>query len=284
MALDVYLQNTDVTLVVDLVDGSGNPLSVSAAKYKLINQDGAELVTVTDVPGFVANSAQATIAIPASLNVLAASNTREIRSVELLCTTAGGTIAFSRNYAVEVTDPLQVAVNTFQSFAQAQLTALDIPNLDAWDAASDQQKIQALMDAREHVVQLNFNLLNSNVNFGQDQLAYVPEGQFQSSYVARNSLFIFNGNLAILNATQYATLPEKFKRQLRLAQVVEANAILGGEPDESKRTGGVIEEKIGESSQKFRTTGVPLRLPVCRRALGYLSYYVTFAKRIGRAG
>lgn len=284
MALDVYLQNTQVTLVVDLVDASGNPLSASAASYRVINQDGVELVATTPVTGFTANDLQATIVIPANLNAVAAGNTREIRSVELYCTIASGTIAFSRNYAVEVTDPLQIAVNTFQTFAQAQLTALDIPNISAWDAASDQQKIQALMDAREHVVQLNFNLLNSNVNFGQDQLAFVPEGQYQSSYVARNSLFIFNGNLAILNATQFNTLPEKFKRQLRLAQLVEANAILGGEADEGKRMGGVVEETIGESSQKFRTTGVPLRLPVCRRALGYLSYYVTFAKRIGRAG
>ena len=284
MALDVYLQSTDVTLVVDLVDASGNALEVTSATYRVINQDGTELVATIGVPDFAAQDTQATIVIPGSLNTVAAGNTREIRSVELYCVTASGTVAFSRNYAVEVTDPLQMAVNTFQSFAQAQLTALDVPNIPAWDAASDQQKIQALMDAREHVVQLNFNLLNSNVNFGQDQLAYVPEGQFQSSYVARNSLFIFNGNLAILNATQFATLPEKFKRQLRLAQIVEANAILGGSPDEDKRMGGIVEETIGESTQKFRTAGVPLRLPVCRRALGYLSYYVTFAKRIGRAG
>lgn len=284
MALDVYLQNTQVTLVVDLVDASGNHLNVSAASYRVIDQNGTELVAATPVSGFVADSPQATIVIPANLNAVGAGNTREVRSVELYCVTASGTIAFSRNYAVEVTDPLQIAVTTFQTFAQAQLTALDIPNLDAWDAATDQQKIQALTDAREHIVQLNFNLLNSNVNFGQDQLAYVPEGQYQSSYVARNSLFIFNGNLAILNEQQFNTLPEKFKRQLRLAQVVEANAILGGNPDETKRSGGVIEETIGESSQKFRSVGVPLRLPVCRRALGYLSYYVTFAKRIGRAG
>jgi hypothetical protein len=84
--------------------------------------------------------------------------------------------------------------------------------------------------------------------------------------------------------TQFNALPEKFKRQLRLAQIVEANKVLGGEEDDSKRTSGIVEEKVGESSQKFRTTGVPLRLPVCKRALGYLSYYVTFAKKIGRAG
>lgn len=284
MALDVYLTGTEVTLSVDLVDASGNAINVNACTYRVIDHAGVEVVATQSVPNFVAGDPQATIVVPANLNSVATGNTREIRSVELFCVTDSGTIFFSSNYAVEMTDPLQMAINTFQTFAQAQLTALDLPNIGAWEAASDQQRMQALMDAREHIVQLNFNLLNSNVNFGQDQLAYVPEGQYQSSYVARNSLFIFNGNLAILNATQFNTLPEKFKRALRQAQLVEANAILGGEPDESKRTGGVVEETIGESSQKFRATGVPLRLPVCRRALGYLSYYVTFAKRIGRAG
>lgn len=284
MALDVYLSGTEVALTIDLADPAGNPLTVNAVDYRVVNQDGTELVARTALTTFAAGDSSASVIIASTNNVVATGNTREIRTVDLYCTLESGTILLTRSYAVELTDPLVVGVNSFQSFPQAQLTALDIPNIDAWDGASDQQKIQALMDAREHIVQLNFNLLNSNVNFGQDQLQYVPEGQYQSSYVARNSLFIFNGNLAILNASQYANLPERFKRALRQAQLVEANAILGGDQTDSMRTSGVIEDRIGESSQKFRDRGIPLRLPVCRRALGYLSYYVTFAKRIGRAG
>lgn len=283
MSLDVFLTNTDVTLVVDLVDSSGNPLSVNAVDYRVINQDGVELVARTPVPGFVAGDSQATVSIPAIKNQLTGSNLREVRSVELICTTDNSTIAFSRNYGIEAIDPLRTPDTSFQSYAMAQLTALDIPNIPAWNSATELQRVSALMDAREHIVQLNFNLLNSNVNFGQDQLAYVPEGQFQSSYVARNSLFIFNGNLAILNATQFNTLPDRFKRALRQAQIVEADFILSGVSDEHRRSAGIIEDEIGESRQKYRDS-VPLRLPVCRRALGYLSYYVTFAKRIGRAG
>lgn len=284
MALEVYLGGTEVALTIDLADNAGNALTVNAVDYRVVNQDSVELIARTAVDSFAAGDASVTLTIAANLNEVASGNTREIRTVDLYCTLEGGTTVLTRSYAVEVTDPLQVGINSFQSFPQAQLTALDIPNIAAFSAASDQEKIQALMDAREHIVQLNFNLLNSNVNFGQDQLAYVPEGQFQSSYVARNSLFIFNGNLGILNATQYAQLPERFKRALRQAQIVEANAILGGDQTDAMRTAGIVEDKIGESSQKFRDRGVPLRLPVCRRALGYLSYFVTFSKRIGRAG
>jgi hypothetical protein len=282
MSLDVFLNNTAVTQTVDLVDEQGNALNVTAVEYRVINQDGIELVPRQPLTSFAEGDASATVTIPANLNALASGHTREIRSVELICRTDAGTISFSANYCIEAIDPLAIPNTSFQSYAMAQLTAMDIPNIEAWNNASESQRIAALMDAREHIVQLNFNLLNSNVNFGQDQLAYVPEGSFQSSYVARNSLFIFNGNLGILNATQFQSLPDKFKRALRQAQVVEADYILSGVTDEHRRTSGIIEDEIGESRQKYRDT-VPLRLPVCRRALGFLSYYVTFAKRIGRA-
>lgn len=281
MALDVYLTNTAVTVTVDLIDADGNSLNVTSVDYRVVDQDDRVLVARTPLTTYNAGDVQATVTISSALNALATGNVRETRTVEFIVTTDVATVGLVKTYGIENLDPLKTPDNSFQSFAMAELTAMSIPNISAYNAASEQQKIAALMDAREHIVQLNFNLLNSNVNFGQDQLAYVPEGQFVSSYVARNSLFIFNGNLGLLNATQFAALPDKFKRALRQAQIAEADAILGGDAEQG-RSQGLLEDEIGESRQKYRDT-VPLRLPVCRRALGYLSYYVTFAKRIGRA-
>lgn len=281
MALEVYLGNTEVTVTVDLVDEMGNALNVNSVDYRVVDQDNTERVARTSVENFSAGDTQVTIVVGQAQNVMAAESTREVRSVELYCTTDAGTVGFSRSYGLELIDPLKVGLNTFQSFAMAQLTAMDIPNLSAWHAATEQEKVRALIDAREHIVQLNFNLLNSNVNFSQDSLSYVPEGSFQSAYVARNSLFLFNGNLNLLNESQFNQLPERFKKALRQAQVVEADAIMGLGTDESKRASAIIEEKIGETTTKFRSTAA-LSLPVCRRALGYVSYYVSFAKKIGR--
>jgi len=280
--LDVFLNNTDVTLTIDLADSSGNPLNVDAVQYRVVDQDGNVLVTQSALAGFTAGDLQATVTIPANKNQLASGSVREVRTIELICQSQSGTIGLVKSYGIEALDPLKVPDTSFQSYASAELMAMSIPNLAAYNAASEQEKIAALMDAREHIVQLNFGLLNSNTNFSQDQLQYVPEGSFQSSYVARNSLFLFNGNLALLDQSQFNQLPEKFKRALRQAQVVEANAILGGEPDDTKRGAGIVEEQIGDTRTKYGQ-GSALRLPVCRRALGYLSYYVTFAKRIGRA-
>jgi len=282
MSAAVYLSATDVTVDVPFQDHAGNPLTVASAKYRVTDQADQELVAPTDLTVADGDTA-ANIQIPASLNTVAAGATREIRNVEVFCVVEGNTIILSKSYGLTSNAPLQTGLNSFQTYSQANLTALDIPNLDAWEGATEEQRVAALIDARERIVQLNFNLLNSNVNFGQDSLQYVPEGQYQSSYVARNSLFIFNGNLAILNPTQFAALPERFKKALRQAQVVEADHILGGNPYEDKRQSGLVLDAIGESKQMFRSTKA-LQLPVCRRALGYLSYFVTFSKRIGRAG
>jgi hypothetical protein len=283
MALDVFLTGNEVTLSIDLVDDAGNALNVDAVQYRVVNHNGTIVVPLTNLTTFAAGDPQATVIVSASVNAMATGNTREIRSVELVCETEGGTLGFAKTYGLETLAPLVTGINSFQSFPMGELTAMDMPNLDGWENASEQQKVRAMIDAREHICQLNFNLLNSNANFGQDQLAYVPEGEYQSSYVAHNSLFIFNGDLGILNETQFAELPERFKKALRQAQVAEANAILGGESNEARRQSGVIEDEIGESRQKYRDSK-PLQLPVCRRALGYLSGYVTFSKRIGRAG
>lgn len=283
MSLPVYLTSTEVKLTVDLTDGAGNAINANTAQYRVRNQDDVELVALTAVPDFIAGDPQAVITIPAIKNVVGGENTREIRSVELICVTDDFTVSINKSYAIELSTPLVTGVNSFQSYDQALLTALDMPKTDAWDSASEDEKVAALIDARRHIIQLNFNLLNSNVNFGQDSLQYVPEGSYESSYVARNSLFIFNGNLEILKADQFVKLPDRFKKSLRLAQVAEADHILGGNTMDSKRQSGIVEERIGESAQKYRDTK-PIELPVCRRALSYLSYYVSFAKRVGRAG
>lgn len=283
MTLPVYLTNTEVIVTIDLTDGAGNAISPNTAQYRVLDQDGVELVASTSVVGFIAGDSQATVTVPANKNVVGVGRTREIRSVEIICVSDDFTVSVGKVYAIELAEPLVAGLNSCQSYTQAQLTALDMPSLTAWNAASEVDRVAALIDAREHIVQLNFNLLNSNVNFGQDSLQYVPEGQYESSYVARNSLFIFNGNLAILTPEQFSKLPERFKKALRQAQVAEAEHILSGSGVDVRRQSGLIEESIGESTQKFRDSK-PVDLPVCRRALGYLSYFVTFNKRIGRAG
>lgn len=279
--MDVFSAGTDVALQVPLQDKVGNPLTVSAISYRVTDENGVELVPATALASFVAGSAAAGIAIPAAENTLAAGVARGLRNVELTCTIGGNQIFLHAAYAIEIADPLVVGVNSFMTYAQAEFTALGLPNIDAWNGADEQARIAALMDARSHIVQLSFTPLNSNVNWGQDSLNFIPEGTYNTDYVGDSSMFLFNGNLDLLRPDQFKSLPSRFVDALKRAQVVEADAILGGNSIEQKRREGLVQDNIGESRQMFRQSK-PLELPVCRRALGYLGYFVTFAKRIGR--
>lgn len=279
--MNVFLAGTPVTLTVPLKDKSGNPLDVSAVAYRVVDQDGVEVVTSSPLAGFIASSPEALITVLAGSNALAAGALRELRSVELSCVVSDNTVVITQTYAVEVADPLQVGLNSFQTYLQAEFTSLSVPKIVGWDNASVSERIAALIDARSHICQLNFSQLNSNINFGQDSLNYVPEGTFPTNYAGNGNLFLFNGSLSLLSPEQFVKLPSRFKDALRLAQVAEADVILGGDPIEARRRDGLMLESVGESKQMFRP-GKPLELPVSRRALSYLGQFVSFSRRIGR--
>lgn len=294
--MEIYLAGTEINQSIDLVDRNGNALEVDSISYRVVDMTETELVPSTPVTGFVTGDTSVIITVSASVNAIAevpldaditsgqidTFNTRETRTVELYCVTSiGNTILIKSSYGLEHPDPLRVGINSFQTLPQAELISLDVYGTLGWDSAGDQDKIAALIQARSHICQLNFWLLNSNINWGQDSLNFVPEGSVVSPYAGSSSPFIFNGNLGLLTPIQYGRLPGRFKSALRLAQVAEADSILGGDPVDARRREGLLLESIGESKQMFRT-GKPLDLPVSKRALRYLSAFVTFSKRLGR--
>jgi len=281
--MDSYLQGTDVTLRVPLVDTAGNPLSVSAIDYRVTDENEVEIVARTALATFAANAGEAAVPVPAASNTLATGMVRGLRSVELYCTIGGNQVVLMASYVIETADPLVVGVNSFQSYTQAEFTALGLANIDAWERADRATRLAALIDARAHIVQLSFAPLNSNVNWGQDSLNYIPEGRYDSNYVGLSDLFLFSGNLELLRPEQFVKLPTRFLDALKKAQIAEADAILGNAGSvEAARNAGLVQDVVGESRQMFRSSK-PLQLPCSRRALSYLSYFVSFAKRVGRA-
>jgi len=294
--MEIYLTGTDVTQSILLQDSNGNALDVASASYRVVDMNGLELIAKTTLAAFVPGDATAEVFVPAVSNTIAevpedalitarqieSYNTREVRTVELMCVLASGnTVVLNSSYGLAHADPLRIGVNSFQLLPQAELTAMDVPGLSGWDGASDAEKIAALIAARAHICQLNFWLMNSNVNWGQDSLNFVPEGSYTSPFAGGKSMFIFNGNISLLTPVMYSRLPDRFKSALRLAQVAEADSILGGDQADAKRLSGLILDEIGETKQMFRTSK-PIELPVCKKALRYLSAFVTFSKRLGR--
>lgn len=296
--LQIYLSGLPINVNIPIVDPqSGKALFAQSVSYLVVDQDDNVLVPLTPITNFTAGAASASITISAATNTTASFpdpttitnnqigmfNTREARTVELHCLDVNAnTFLLKYSYGLEGENSLVTGLNSFQTLPQAELSAMDIIGTPAWDSASDADKIAALIESWNRICQLNFWLLNSNVNWGQDNLNYIPEGVYQTPYASDGQqMFIFNGNLALLTPNQYNNLPYRFKNCLKMAQVAEADFLLGGDQTQLMRQSGVILETIGESKQMFRTAKA-LELPVSKRALKYLSQFVTFSKRIGR--
>lgn len=274
--MNVFAAATDVTLVVPLTDPSGNTLNVDAISYTVHDHMGGVILTQTTLDEFGPGSETADITIPAALNQLEPGVPRALRQIELACTIGENVINLHASYVVSVPDPLLVGVNSFGTYAALQFASMDIPNLLGWDAASQGERMSALIDARERICRLSFTPFTSRP--GQDSLFFVPEGTRETRYPGAE----YVGDLSELTQAQFALLPQRFIKCLMKAQVAEADAILGGNSVETRRQEGLVQDDVGESRQVYRG-GRPLQLPVCRRALGYLSLYVNFSKRIGRS-
>lgn len=279
--MDVFSAGTPVTLSIPMADVNGNKVMVSTVRFRVIDQTGAEIAPPTALLNFNAGDDVAIIAIAAAENTLAADVKQALRSVELTCVTGPelNTWQTRVSYVISVLDPLVAGANSFMTYGQAEFMSVFVPNIDSWNASDQRARVAALIDAREHICQLSFTPLNSSVNWGQNSLNYIPEGSRSTNYVG--GMLSPGGDLGLLTPDQYSQLPQRFTEALMKAQLVEADSILGGDSIERKRRDGLVQDVVGESSQTYRQ-GKPLDMPVSKRALRYLSLYITYAKRIGR--
>ena len=162
--MDIYLAGTAVSLTVPLQDRNGNAFTATAIDYRITNQAGIEVQPRTSLTTFTGGS-EAVIGVPAELNAVATIDpatinaamidsffVRESRTVELFVVDgAGNTAILIKSYALEPSETLIAGLNSFQSFSQAELVSLDIPQLNGWAPANEQDKIAALIEARLHV-------------------------------------------------------------------------------------------------------------------------------------
>lgn len=280
--MELYLAGNDVTNQIALADSFGNQLTVESLEYEVVNQTGAAVIARQPAPDFTPGSEEVTIVVPASANKLAGLETRETRRINLFCTVAGNIVQIRTLYAIESQDVLEVGVNSFQTYDEAELLSLEIPNLNGWDAASYKEKLAAMVEARLRICKMNFNLLNSN-SWGHDSLNYVPEGTYISPYAG---LFNFNGDLTFIPPESFKNLPPKFLAALKRAQIAEANNIVGlangGVVDKRAQYPGLVQDTVGESKQVF-SGGKPLSLAICRDAARYLSAFITYSIKTGRS-
>lgn len=248
--LTTYLSGSEVVATITFTGEDGTELTANSAQYRVLDQNGQVIVALTAVPDFVAGSSDAAITVLAADNTLSETtvlltgetvvNTRELRLIEVYAVTDAGTVSFEHAYIVEANNVLVEGVNSFQGYSSTLFRANNINKLEAWDAANKQQRVNALIRARENISRLRF----------KDAI-----------------------NLTELTSTEFVNLDAFFKDALSNAQVIEADSLLANDEAAGLIESGVMSMSVGEAKQFFRPTR-PVSGHVCSRALRELSAWV----------
>lgn len=258
-----FAPGSPAALSIPLLDSNGQLLTADAVSYRVTDQNGVELVALTalDMASGPIDTVEFTLS--GTVNVLSEGVTRALRVVTFSITTESGPATVVYRYLVKAEDALKVMGNSFQSYDEALLRATEVPNMNAWDVASDDHRQAALIDAYRAICKLQF----------------VYDFQSDQSHI-RDKVWL-PAALSDLTESQFLLMDVRFRNAVSLAQVVEADARLGGTDVSNLRREGLMSATVGEVSQMFRPSK-PLALPVSHRALQILAGFISWSGRISR--
>lgn len=259
-----FLANTDTILEIPLSDSKGELIEASSALFDvLIESDELQtpLLTGEEVSENLGSAVNVTI--PAIANQLPEGSDEAVVRVRVYGeTTLGNQYSVNYFYLLQSSSDagLVVGKNTFQSLSQAELTASKVLRIDAWNSANESEKVAALIAATKNLQKLRYNI----------------ESDWRDVIKS-----IDGSDLGEIDPESFKNLPEKLKAALRIAQVLEADSLLGDGDGEARRLSGITSETVGETRTVY-SLGKPIELPVSKRALQSLARYVTFTKRLVR--
>lgn len=252
--MKTYLAGQSVTATIPLLDEDGLPVLASAVTYNVLNHVGVSIASGTLSP-WTGTETEAQVMIAAEDNALSGDNVREIRIVELTLTTADGTKVIAHDYMVEKIDPLVVPSTSFQTYNEALALAYSVPSIDAWNSATKQARIAALIQARHNIARFRYEY-----DFF-DEMSYSEPAFYIDS-------------INDMTYGDFMILPEAFLAALRRAQLIEANWLLTNDSVARMREEGLMSKTVGESSIMLRP-GKPIRRFACEDAYREISKYIS---------
>lgn len=248
--MERFLTGTTVNFNIPLVDRMNNEIAATAATARIVARGGIEVAAVT---GVTVAAGRVSFTLPAEKNVITdAEGVRDVRFVELTCTTPTGERKLNYPFMIEADAALVVGTNSFVTYEEAELLACNMYDVGEWDLAQREEKERALSMAHEKIGAMTFS---------------------QSPYT----------NFDELSATDIAALPAAFLKALKNAQVADAVATITPDKVAERRSRGLILDTIGETKQMF-SNAIPLYTPVSKNAMRYLQrWLVSTSMRVGRS-
>lgn len=253
-----FLAGQDTIATLSLEDTG---LELTALSYKVVDQDDIEIVPLTILTGWAVDDAEVAITVPAVSNALTAGKTISARSVILYLVGTGaaaGRMSKRVTYALVAEDRLPTPTASFQSLLSADMVASDMVNVDAWDTATDTQKVVVLMEARNRLVQLRYRWCPDDFQRRMNPTIELDEYEFNQ-----------------MSESSWAAMDPQFKQAMKRAQVMEAVGLLGSDQDATFRAAGVTSITIGESSRTYlRTRDAASKMPLSLRAMQILEQFL----------
>lgn len=270
-----YPEDYIVEVIVSFTDLNGAAVTPTAVSAVLTDGDDAEVVDFGSLP-FDAAEGQKLISISKEFNRLAEGETRAARILRVAIETEQGTIPRSFSYAIEAEQRLVPLTNTFTTLEAAEFMALDTPNNSGWKAASEDQRLAALVEAFRRLTQIPMKYPTyQSGGFMADYDTVAPRDIAEETIIERDQWD------EITQDIYDAKFPAHFKKALRRAQFIEANELLQGDNVAKKHRAGIVTETIGESSVTLRAGRVDYG--VSSETLKALVGYIHFNMRIRRA-
>lgn len=280
--MNCYPENTQICIDADVFDAAGEAYSeVCNATYKLTNADGDELFSGS----MESVQTKVTIVIGADLNEVPKGSVKDLRRLVIRFTKPEDDLLVSEQeiiYFIRSDAPLIVGDNSFVTYENYLLIASATPHLDQFGDKSKDEIVVALQEAHDRLMRLRFRLPYKTK---QENVGYVSEVAWRPRAITDDDpldLQSYKFSLEEVTPEGFKMLPEKFRKALAKAQVIEANTVL--EPTDSieeRRRKGVILETINEVKMMFSST-TPVNQKICRDALRVLSPYLDTTVRIRR--
>lgn len=265
--MKIYDAGESFALKIDITQ-VGIPTS---ATYRVVDQAGVILVPESPIEVY-GDDDVVEIQITSDLTNVPDVERRKMLVAHLTVTGEDGErFVFSESVLIQDLSKLLIPSESFQTVNEASMVAMDIFNLPNWEASDRETRRKALIEATHRIKRMRFDL-TKDVS-GQDYIDH-------PSWLLTDNEGDYAG-FDEMSEADFNALPTLFLHDLKVAQVVEADAVLGLETPESKRASGVMSDTVGETSQMFRA-GRPLDLPVSKRAMRYLSRWLERQWRIRR--
>lgn len=264
--MNTYLQGVNIDINIPLLNDIGEDLDNVSKVTWILYDENEKLLTSGEVTDF--DEELASVRVEAKYNLVDKDEQSEVRLLvaTLMCDNEKS-YTHKFYYILQSEAILQYGKNSILTYMQALKLTPTIATLVSWNSATEAQQKTALLNAFT-----NLSRLRLHRGCAGDDADYEAYRVIGSAPVT----------LTDFPEKAWAKFSTQFKKDFQLAQMMEAEYLLGGDGVEQLRHKGVMSYTVGEVKQFYRTS-TPLEMGCCKDALRYVGRYIQYHSTIARA-